>query len=419
MTNGGMTLSSGTTLKVNNTGPALGAGNYKLIAKATNGNAGLVAGVAPVSVTLGGNSRVGNVTTTPTAQISAGELYLIVPPVAPLVGNSGPICAGNSLNLTANTVTGATNYTWSGPNGFTSTNQNPSILNATPAASGTYSCTATVNGATSAAATTTATVNALPAAALSSVTIYSPTNYVVLSFTNLTGNVPGVGVSAVDATTSGGKTLTNDFVLGTVTIPGTVTNGETFFYTVTNAATCSASAQITITVIGSGPTLTSATPNPVTGSSYLVPLTLTGSGFTGATAVLLTNLTTSTGASQTPTVNSDTSISVSFVPGVTVSSWNATVVNGSSSGQAGFTVSVPAKATLAKTGLTSVGAGKLVLSGSGGTPGYNYAVLVATNLAAPMTWTPTVTNTFDGSGNFSYTNAVSSTNKAVFFRIGQ
>ena len=169
----------------------------------------------------------------------------------------------------------------------------------------------------------------------------------------------------------------------------------------------------------SSPTLTSVTPNPVTGSSYLVPLTLTGSGFTGATAVLLTNLTTSTGASQTPTVNSDTSISVSFVPGVTASSWNATVVNGSSSGQAGFTVSVPAKATLAKTGLTSAGAGKLVLNGSGGTPGYNYAVLVATNLAAPVTWTPTVTNTFDGSGNFSYTNAVSGTNKSVFFRIGQ
>jgi hypothetical protein len=46
-------------------------------------------------------------------------------------------------------------------------------------------------------------------------------------------------------------------------------------------------------------------------------------------------------------------------------------------------------------------------------------VLVATNLTAPVTWTPTVTNTFDGSGNFSYTNAVSGTNKSVFFRIGQ
>jgi hypothetical protein len=315
-------------------------------------------------------------------------------------------------------VSGATNYAWSGPNGFTSTNQNPSIPNATPAATGTYNCSAIVNGVASAAASTPATVNALPVASFNALTMNAGTDY-VLSFTNLTGSVPGVGVSAISATTSGGQTLTNDFVGQTVTIPGTVTNGETFFYTVTNAATCSASAQVAITVVSTGPTLAGVAPNPVTGSSYWVPLTLTGSGFTGATAVLLTNLTTSAVASKVPTVNSDTSISVSFVPGTTASSWNATVVNGSASGPAGFTVNVPAKATLNKTGLTSAGTGKLILSGTGGTPGYNYAVLVATNLTAPVVWMPTATNTFDGSGNFSCTNAVSGTNKSVFFRIGQ
>ncbi|HKD11583.1 MAG TPA: choice-of-anchor tandem repeat GloVer-containing protein [Thermoanaerobaculia bacterium] len=84
-------------------------------------------------------------------------------PPAPTAGNNGPICAGSTLQLTATTVAGAT-YAWTGPNGFTSTAQNPSIANATTAASGTYTVHAIVGGCSSAAATTTATVNAIPAA---------------------------------------------------------------------------------------------------------------------------------------------------------------------------------------------------------------------------------------------------------------
>jgi hypothetical protein len=82
-------------------------------------------------------------------------------PAAPTVGNNGPILAGNALNLTASTVSGGT-YNWTGPNGFTSTDQNPSIANATTAATGSYSVTVTVNGCASAAGSTTALVTALP-----------------------------------------------------------------------------------------------------------------------------------------------------------------------------------------------------------------------------------------------------------------
>jgi uncharacterized repeat protein (TIGR03803 family) len=81
------------------------------------------------------------------------------PPVPPTAGNNGPICAGGTLQLSASTIAGAT-YAWTGPNGFTSALQNPSIPSATAAASGTYSVTATVAGCTSAPATTVATVTA-------------------------------------------------------------------------------------------------------------------------------------------------------------------------------------------------------------------------------------------------------------------
>lgn len=52
-------------------------------------------------------------------------------------------CIGSNLQLTAS---GGTNYNWTGPNGFTSTDQNPIIPNATAAESGQYSCEITGTG---------------------------------------------------------------------------------------------------------------------------------------------------------------------------------------------------------------------------------------------------------------------------------
>jgi hypothetical protein len=170
----------------------------------------------------------------------------------------------------------------------------------------------------------------------------------------------------------------------------------------------------------SGPTLTSVAPNPVTGSSYAVTLGLTGSGFTGATAVLLTNVTAATGASYVPTVNSDTSISVSFVPGTAPTSWNATVVNVTPSAQVPFTVSAPPAISINSSSLTSAGPGNVVLSGTGGTAGQSYAVLSATNVTLPMaSWTPLVTTVFGPGGSFSYTNVVNPGTPKLFLRIKQ
>jgi hypothetical protein len=69
---------------------------------------------------------------------------------------------------------------------------------------------------------------------------------------------------------------------------------------------------------------------------------------------------------------------------------------------------------------TVLSGGNLILSGSGGASdaGLNYLVLTSTNVAAPLsTWTPVATNTFDGSGSFSATNAVSAGSGQKFFSI--
>lgn len=79
-------------------------------------------------------------------------------PDPPAASNNGPICEGATLQLSTPTVPGGT-YAWSGPGGFTSTDQNPAIANATSADTGTYSVVVTVGACSSVAGTTSATVN--------------------------------------------------------------------------------------------------------------------------------------------------------------------------------------------------------------------------------------------------------------------
>lgn len=65
------------------------------------------------------------------------------PLIIPSVSSNSPTCIGGNLNLTAN---GGTNYSWSGPNGFTSNIQNPTITNVNSTNSGQYSCMITGSG---------------------------------------------------------------------------------------------------------------------------------------------------------------------------------------------------------------------------------------------------------------------------------
>ncbi|WP_169336194.1 MBG domain-containing protein [Pontibacter roseus] len=69
-------------------------------------------------------------------------------PSAPTAASNGNVVYGSTLQLQASSIEGAT-YTWTGPNNFSSTAQNPEISDVTMAAAGTYSVTATVNGCTS------------------------------------------------------------------------------------------------------------------------------------------------------------------------------------------------------------------------------------------------------------------------------
>jgi len=79
-------------------------------------------------------------------------------PVPTAISNS-PICSGTLLILTGG---GGAHYLWSGPNGFTSSLQVPSISNATVLSGGTYNVTVTSSNSCVSTTSTLVTINALP-----------------------------------------------------------------------------------------------------------------------------------------------------------------------------------------------------------------------------------------------------------------
>jgi endoglucanase len=82
--------------------------------------------------------------------------------------SNSPVCAGQPLNLLASNGGTGASYSWRGPNSFTSTQQNPTIANATTTATGSYTLTVTRAGSASQTAITSVTVNAIPTAVAAS-----------------------------------------------------------------------------------------------------------------------------------------------------------------------------------------------------------------------------------------------------------
>lgn len=150
----GLTASATYTLNYTKGSTPAGATTFTATAAGTDTITGLTAGTYTAITVTNSNNCVSNV---------LGPVTLNDPaiPAAPAPTVNGPICATQTLNLGTAAVSGAT-YSWSGPNSFTSTVQNPSITNATTAATGTYSVTVTVAGCTSLPGTVNATVKAKP-----------------------------------------------------------------------------------------------------------------------------------------------------------------------------------------------------------------------------------------------------------------
>ena len=106
----------------------------------------------------------------------------------PLVSGGGPYCVGETIQLTAQNQAGAS-FSWTGPNGFSSNQQNPTIPNCTLEMAGVYTCTITIGEESSSAETEYVQVNAMPSASFTftEVCLGEATQFNSTATTNPTG----------------------------------------------------------------------------------------------------------------------------------------------------------------------------------------------------------------------------------------
>lgn len=216
-----------------------------------------VAGNYVLAVTNPANSC----TSTATAVVSQNN----TPPGATATGGA-ITCANASVTLTGTSGTTGVTYAWSGPNNYTSTQQNPTVTTA-----GTYTLVVTnpANGCTSSATATVSQSNAPPGATAAGGTLTCANTSI-----NLAGGSSTTGVSYA---WSGPNNFTSTQQNPSISAPGTysllVTNP-------TNGCTSTASTTITQNIAppgasATGGTITCASPSvtlsatsPTTGVAY-------------------------------------------------------------------------------------------------------------------------------------------------------
>ncbi|MGM9511956.1 GEVED domain-containing protein [Larkinella sp. GY13] len=164
-------------------------------------------------------------------------------PVLPTVQatSNSPLCAGSTIALAA--TGGFTTYAWSGPNGFVSNQQNPTIPNATTITSGTYSVTATNAAGCTALASTTVTIATQP-----SLSITAGSGLTICSGQSTTLAVSGDGGAAVTWVNSLGQSGTGTSIVfaGIGNVSG---QPETVTYVFSaKAGDCSDSKIVTLTI---------------------------------------------------------------------------------------------------------------------------------------------------------------------------
>ncbi|MFN0187528.1 MAG: SprB repeat-containing protein, partial [Bacteroidia bacterium] len=105
----------------------------------TTVTAGSITASIPAGTASGTGYRIRVVSSDPIATSNNNGVNLTIDKVVAVASNSGPVCAGLSLQLFSN---GGTTYSWTGPNAFSNSNQNPTIATTVAADSGVYLVTA-------------------------------------------------------------------------------------------------------------------------------------------------------------------------------------------------------------------------------------------------------------------------------------
>ena len=370
------------TLNGNLTGGTLNAESVGSFTPATGDQVQIVNGSVTIASgftagTLGDWGTILN-DTPATGDVSLGFQASTIVAVA---GANSPVCEGATLQLTESGGE-ATNWSWTGPNNFTSALQNPSLSNIGLLADGTYTVNvADANGATGSASVT-VTVNVAPTVGLSS----DATENTICAGEPITFTATGGDVYEffVNGTSQGSASAT-------ATFDGSgLSNGDVVSVEVSNANGCSAvSAGITVTVnaLPTAGLSSDATNNTICAGDAL---TFTATG--GTSYEFFVNGSSQGAASATATFDGS-GLSDGDVVSVEVSA-----ANGCSAAGAGITVTVNALPTA---GLTSNAPNNTICAGESitftATGGTSYQFYVdGTSVGNTTTDTYATTSLTDG-----------------------
>lgn len=155
---------------------------------------------------------------------------MTLPSGASASGSPNPVCLGAALNLTGNATNGDS-WAWTGPNGFTSNQQNPTVLAFGPANVGVYTLTATNECGSATPVNTT------------------PINYQDLPVVSAPSSVC-MGSTANLSPATGGTWLSNNPSVASVTnagvVAGLVAGNTDFVFTETVTGCSNTTSQITV-----------------------------------------------------------------------------------------------------------------------------------------------------------------------------
>lgn len=286
-------------------------------------------------------------------------------PATPSVSSNSPVCTGSAINITTPSVSGAT-YSWTGPNGFTSTSQNPTINSSSTTMSGIYSLIITANGCSSVAGTSSISVSP-------SVT---PTNAVAI--------------------TAGGN-------------PTCISQSVTFTANPTNGGS-SPSYQWTVNGVNAGTNSPTFTPSSIANNDIISCIVTSNANCLTAATVTATPITMQVASTVTPavtiaadntTICSGQMVTITPAPinGGATPSYNW-VVNGNSAGSG---------ATFSSSNLTNGSVVSCVLTSSSGCASPAYALSNSVTISVTPSVTPSLSVSYNGTGT-----SICQGNMAVF-----
>jgi len=337
---------------------------------------------------------------TTTCNSSASTIVVVNAAPVPVASSNSPVCVGSPINLSGG-PSGYT-YSWSGPAGFSSNQQNPVIPSASAAMGGTYTLTVS-SGSCAASTTTTVIVNALPAATATS-------NSPVCAGTTLT-LTGGPSGSRYSYSWTGPQGWSSNVMSPIVSTSATSQMAGTYTLIVTDNNTgCRGTASVSVTV-NPQPVATASNNGPVCIGS---PLNLAG----GPAGMITYSWTGPGGYSsnlQNPVVSSSATAAMAGTYTLTVTNSNGCLGTATTT----VTVNTPPVAVASNNGPVCSGAHPLLNGAPAGMASYRWTGPggFSSNLQSPIvsnaatvsmagTYTLTVTNAANCSSTVNTTVVV-------------